>query len=95
MAEHLKNATVKETDHKIRAELGDFYIRVSAIGEAGEKLCRFAAIINDEFRAIGRSGMGAVMGSKTSKQLQSAGHMTLTLRTLTGSKNLSNLSMNE
>jgi len=65
--EFLKNETVYHTDVKIREELGDYYIRVSAIGEAGEKLCRFAAIINDEFRAIGRAGMGAVMGSKNLK----------------------------
>jgi aldehyde:ferredoxin oxidoreductase len=66
-AEHLKHFTVYETDKAIREELGDFYIRVSAIGEAGERLCRFAAIINDEFRAIGRTGMGGVMGSKNLK----------------------------
>lgn len=66
-AEHLKNATVEQTDKSIREELNDFYIRVAAIGESGEKLCRFAAIINDEFRAIGRSGMGGVMGSKNLK----------------------------
>jgi aldehyde:ferredoxin oxidoreductase len=66
-AEWLKGETVYHTDVKIKDELGDFYIRVSAIGEAGEKLCRFAAIINDEFRAIGRTGMGAVMGSKNLK----------------------------
>ena len=65
--ENLKNATVFDTDKRIREELGDYYIRVSAIGEAGEKLCRFAAIINDEFRAIGRTGMGAIMGSKNLK----------------------------
>ncbi len=65
--EFLKHETVYHTDVKIREELGDYYIRVSAIGEAGEKLCRFAAIINDEFRAIGRAGMGAVMGSKNLK----------------------------
>ncbi len=65
--EYLQYKTVNETDHMIREELGDFYIRVSAIGEAGEKLCRFAAIINDEFRAIGRAGMGGVMGSKNLK----------------------------
>jgi aldehyde:ferredoxin oxidoreductase len=65
--ENLKNATVFDTDTRIREELGDYYVRVSAIGEAGEKLCRFAAIINDEFRAIGRTGMGAVMGSKNLK----------------------------
>jgi aldehyde:ferredoxin oxidoreductase len=66
-AEHLKGATVSETDDKIREDLGDFYIRVSAIGEAGEKLSRIGCIINDEFRAIGRTGMGGVMGSKNLK----------------------------
>ena len=65
--EFLKGATVSETDMKLREELGDFYIRVSAIGEAGEKLSRIACIINDEFRAIGRTGMGGVMGSKNLK----------------------------
>jgi len=66
-AEQMRGKSPYETDMAIREELGDYYIRVSAIGEAGEKLCRFAAIINDEFRAIGRTGMGAVMGSKNLK----------------------------
>jgi aldehyde:ferredoxin oxidoreductase len=66
-AEHLKGKSPQETEQIIREELGDFYIRVSAIGEAGEKLVRIASIINDEFRAIGRTGMGAVMGSKNLK----------------------------
>ena len=66
-AEHLQYKTINETDHAIRDELGDFYIRTSAIGEAGEKLCRFGCIINDEFRAIGRTGLGGVMGSKNLK----------------------------
>jgi len=66
-AEHLKGKSPNETEQIIREELGDFYIRVSAIGEAGEKLVRIASIINDEFRAIGRTGMGAVMGSKNLK----------------------------
>jgi aldehyde:ferredoxin oxidoreductase len=65
--EFLKGATVGETDMKLREELGDFYIRVSAIGEAGEKMSRIGCIINDEFRAIGRTGMGGVMGSKNLK----------------------------
>jgi len=72
-AEHLQHKTVNETDHMIREELDDFYIRVSAIGEAGERLCRFAAIINDEFRAIGRAGMGAIMGSKNLKAVAARG----------------------
>ena len=85
-AEHLKNKTVNETDHMIRDDLGDFYIRVSAIGEAGEKLCRFAAIINDEFRAIGRSGMGAVMGSKNLKAVAVRGTHDVNVANLEGFK---------
>ncbi len=66
-AEHLKGNTPNEVEQKIRNEQGDFYIRVSAIGEAGEKLCRFASIINDDFKSISRTGLGAVMGSKKLK----------------------------
>ncbi|MCW4030834.1 MAG: aldehyde:ferredoxin oxidoreductase, partial [Candidatus Bathyarchaeota archaeon] len=42
-------------------------IRVAAIGLAGEKLTRIACIINEKTRAAGRTGMGAVMGSKNLK----------------------------
>jgi aldehyde:ferredoxin oxidoreductase len=66
-AQHVKGMSPQETEETIREELGDFYVRVSAIGEAGEKLVRIANIMNDEFRAIGRGGMGAVMGSKNLK----------------------------
>ena len=66
-AEYLKGKSPHETERTIREDLGDFYIRVSAIGEAGEKLVRIACALNDEFRAIGRTGMGAVMGSKNLK----------------------------
>lgn len=37
---------------------------VVAIGPAGEKLLRFAVIENDRWRSAGRTGVGAVMGSK-------------------------------
>src|SRR5512137_250676 len=85
-AEYLKNETVYHTDVKIKDELGDFYIRVSAIGEAGEKLCRFAAIINDEFRAIGRTGMGAVMGSKNLKAVAVRGTHDVNVANMEGFK---------
>src|SRR5512136_2697997 len=75
-----------ETDVAIRKDLGDYYIRVSAIGPAGEKLCRFAAIINDEFRAIGRTGMGAVMGSKNLKALAVRGTRDVNVADLEGFK---------
>jgi aldehyde:ferredoxin oxidoreductase len=84
--EFLTHQTVYETDVKIREELGDYYVRVSAIGEAGEKLCRFAAIINDEFRAIGRCGMGAVMGSKNLKAVAVRGTNDVNVANMDGFK---------
>jgi len=42
---------------------------VACIGPAGEKLVRFACIMNDKHRAAGRSGVGAVMGSKNLKAI--------------------------
>ena len=56
-----------ETVDTIKAELGDQRIEVAAIGPAGEKLVRLAAIISMGNRANGRTGMGAVMGSKNLK----------------------------
>ena len=85
-AEHMTGKSPYETDMQIRNDLGDYYIRVSAIGEAGEKLCRFAAIINDEFRAIGRTGMGAVMGSKNLKAVAVRGTHDVNVANLDGFK---------
>lgn len=85
-AEQLRGKSPYETDTAIREELGDHYIRVSAIGEAGEKLVRFAAIINDEFRAIGRTGMGAVMGSKNLKAVAIRGTQDVNVADLEGFK---------
>jgi aldehyde:ferredoxin oxidoreductase len=58
-----------ETEDAIKEELGDYYIRVAAIGQAGEKLTRIACIINEKTRAAGRTGLGAVMGSKNLKAI--------------------------
>lgn len=41
--------------------------KAAVIGPAGEKLVRYAAIMNDHHRAAGRGGVGAVMGSKNLK----------------------------
>lgn len=43
--------------------------RILAIGPAGERLSLLAAIMNDRWRAAGRSGVGAVMGSKNLKAI--------------------------
>lgn len=59
-----------DAEKGIKKGLGDTDSRqtsVATIGPAGEKLVRFAAVINDLREACGRSGMGAVMGSKKLK----------------------------
>lgn len=68
-AQHLWGKSPAETEEMIREELGDQYIRVAAIGPAGERLVRVACILNDRTRAAGRTGMGAVMGSKNLKAI--------------------------
>src|SRR4030065_20915 len=66
-ASHLWGKITGEVEKVIREELGDPKIEVAQIGPAGKKLARFAAIMNMRNRANGRTGMGAVMGSKNLK----------------------------
>ncbi|NMG17213.1 aldehyde ferredoxin oxidoreductase family protein [Aromatoleum bremense] len=66
-ASHLWGRSCWETEETIRAQHQDPLIRVSSIGRAGENQVMFACIVNDLHRAAGRSGVGAVMGSKNLK----------------------------
>lgn len=59
---------VTEATDLIKKEMPD-KARVMAIGPAGERLSKLAAIMNDYDRAAGRSGVGAVMGSKNLKAI--------------------------
>ncbi len=68
-AGHLWGLENLETMRQICAELGDSRIEVTGIGPAGENLVRFASIISKANRAHGRTGMGAVMGSKRLKAI--------------------------
>jgi aldehyde:ferredoxin oxidoreductase len=68
-AEHLWGKPTAETEAIIKQELGDNKIEIAEIGPAGEKLVRFAAVMNMANRAHGRTGMGAVMGSKNLKAI--------------------------
>jgi aldehyde:ferredoxin oxidoreductase len=68
-ADHLWGQLTADTEAAIRQELGDDKIEIAEIGPAGEKLVRFAAVINMANRAWGRTGMGAVMGSKNLKAI--------------------------
>ena len=58
-----------DSQKAIREELGDNRIRVLQIGPGGEKMVRYACIINELKHANGRTGMGAVMGSKNLKAI--------------------------
>ena len=55
----------QETQEKIREELGDEKVRIALIGPGGEKLVRFACVVNELKHVNGRTGMGAVMGQRT------------------------------
>jgi len=65
-ADHLWGQDTHQTTAKLLAET-DAKAKVACIGPAGEKKVLFASIMNDRDRAAGRSGVGAVMGSKNLK----------------------------
>jgi aldehyde:ferredoxin oxidoreductase len=71
----LKNASkiwgknIHDTVKAMMKEHGPKDLSVVAIGQAGEKLVRFAAIVNENDRASGRGGTGAIMGWKKLKAL--------------------------
>ncbi len=66
-ASHLWGKITGEAEAALKEELGDNKIEVLQIGPAGEKSVRFAGIFSMSNRANGRTGMGAVMGSKNLK----------------------------
>ncbi len=66
-ASALWGKTTSQATQMLEEELGDRKIQIAQCGPAGEKLVRMAAIINMNNRANGRTGMGAVMGSKNLK----------------------------
>jgi aldehyde:ferredoxin oxidoreductase len=65
-ASHLWGKLTFETDDGLQAEYGKT-ARVVSIGPAGEKLSLIACLMNHRVDAVGRSGLGAVMGSKKLK----------------------------
>jgi aldehyde:ferredoxin oxidoreductase len=78
-ASHLWGKGVWDTEDFLREELGVPDARILSIGPAGENLVRFAAILNDKHRAAGRSGVGAVMGSKMLKAIAVIGSRSVPL----------------
>ena len=66
-ASHLWGTSTWHTEEQIKKDNQDPQIRVSSIGKAGENQVLFSCVVNDLHRAAGRSGVGAVMGSKNLK----------------------------
>ncbi len=66
-AGHLWGKSCWETEDIIKRQHQDPQIRISSIGRAGENQVLYACVVNDLHRAAGRSGVGAVMGSKNLK----------------------------
>jgi len=74
-AAHLWGKQTAECEEAIRAELQDKKMRIAQIGPAGENGVLYASIMHDVSRAAGRSGLGAVMGSKNLKAVAVRGTM--------------------
>jgi aldehyde:ferredoxin oxidoreductase len=71
---------IPTTQELIREELGDPEITALCIGIAGENLVRYANVMTGMKNAAGRTGMGAVMGSKNLKAIAVRGTMDLKIR---------------
>jgi aldehyde:ferredoxin oxidoreductase len=78
-AAQLWGKSPSETEEAIKSELADYYVRVASIGLAGEKLSKIACIINEKTRAAGRTGLGAVLGSKNVKAIAVRGTHDITV----------------
>ena len=78
-ADELWGGTVWETEEKLKAKHQNPLLKVASIGVAGERGVRFACIVNDLHRAAGRSGVGAVMGSKNLKAVAVHGTIGVTV----------------
>lgn len=68
-AAHLWGKDTRTTDRLIKEEVGDDQIKILQIGPAGENRVKFASIMSSIYRAAGRGGAGAVMGSKKLKAI--------------------------
>jgi aldehyde:ferredoxin oxidoreductase len=78
-ASHVWGKMTKEAQAIIRKDLGNKKVRVALIGPGGEKLVKFACILNELKHANGRTGLGAVMGAKNLKAIAVRGDKKMSL----------------
>ncbi len=79
-ASRLWGLEINKSQKTIRSELDDKTVKVAQIGPGGEKLVRYASVVNDMNHVAGRCGMGAVMGSKNLKAVAVKGSASLPVR---------------
>jgi aldehyde:ferredoxin oxidoreductase len=77
-AKKLWGMKTTDTQQIIKNDLKDQNVRIACIGPAGENQIKIASIIN-EWRAVGRKGLGAVMGSKNLKAIAIRGSREVTV----------------
>lgn len=77
-ASHVVGTRTFDCQQIIKDELHDQNVRVCCIGPAGEHLSKIACIVNER-RAVGRKGLGAVMGSKNLKAIAIRGTDTIAI----------------
>jgi len=75
-AKHLWGLDTHDTEDRLREEHGDDIV-IACIGPSGERQDLLACVINDKGRAAGRSGLGAVMGSKKLKAIVAKGKVAI------------------
>jgi aldehyde:ferredoxin oxidoreductase len=78
-AKNVWGAGVYDTQDIIRRELDDEETQILCIGPAGENLVRYANVMTGRKNAAGRTGMGAVLGSKNLKAVACRGTMDIEL----------------
>ncbi|MDF1552677.1 MAG: aldehyde ferredoxin oxidoreductase family protein [Deferrisomatales bacterium] len=78
-AAHLWGKDTVETMVTLREEMDDEDVKVLTIGVGGEKLVRYANVMTGIKNAGGRTGMGAVMGSKNLKAIAARGSLPIAL----------------
>ncbi len=76
-----------ETEDTLEAEYGPT-AKVASIGPAGEKMCCVACIMTNKGDAAGRSGLGAVMGSKKLKAVVAKGEIKVPIADIEAANNL-------
>jgi len=77
-AKDIWGKNTSEVEQILKSRLGSD-INIACIGKVGEKLVLIANIIHDRGRAAGRSGFGALMGSKKLKAIVARGRNEVSL----------------